>query len=140
MSAAVAVRVASRLATCPTDGHWFHGSRVVPISADAGKESLYIACLPCSGRDARLSGGRNDDAGVVRPREAGASWRELLIVALLLDVQEHRQQAHDTHARHEAGRGETLFERVDGLSAGVDAEAAVWVRHCVDNGNAQSWD
>ena len=87
--------------------------------------------LSTSSRNAGLRRGRDDDARVVRPREAGASRRELLVVALLLDIQEHREQAHDAHARDKAWRREALFERVDGLGAGVDAETAVWVRHCV---------
>lgn len=87
----------------------------------------------CSSRHPRLSRGRDHNPWVVCAREAGAPRRELLVVALLLDVQQHAEQAHDAHARHQAGGGEALLQRVDGDGRPrVDAEAAVGVGcHCV---------
>ena len=86
-----------------------------------------------SRRDPGLGRGCDDDARIVCAREAGPPRRELLVVALLLDVQQHAEQAHDAHARHQAWGGEALLQRVDGDGRPrVDAEAAVGVGcHCV---------
>lgn len=105
---------------------------VAESSAGHTAEMLFSVALSHSSRDARLRRGRDDDARVVCAGEAGAPWRELLVVALLLDVQQHAEQAHDAHAGHQAGRGEALLQRVDGDGRPrVDAEAAVGVGcHC----------
>lgn len=55
-----------------------------------------------------------------------------MIVALLLNVEQHGEQTHNTHAGNETWRGETLLERVDRSSLGVDAETTVRVRHRFD--------
>ena len=105
---------------------------VAESSAGHTAEMLFSVALSHSSRDARLRRGRDDDARVVCAGEAGAPRRELLVVALLLDVQQHAEQAHDAHAGHQAGRGEALLQRVDGDGRPrVDAEAAVGVGcHC----------
>lgn len=130
----IPMRVASRFAYLAGECRYQMDLNCLKLCAK-GKASSTI-----SSRNAGLGRGRDDDARVVCSWEAGASRRELLVVALLLNVQEHGEQAHDAHTRNQTWRGEALFERVDGLTAGVDAEAAVRVRrHCVGEFGRQWW-